>query len=290
MVGVSILPSFQNDNSYVGEKGLSLSSSEHAIAYEARLRLSISDIDPEGDPLVLISRLLNHHIPEHLAQSKPILRAMRDNVLVALASASDTDDLCAVAKCALDVFSSVHIIGARAKASAFFDKLVKDTEWTRIAIVAGSTVAEAAFLAVNHPKKSLTVIDVGPHFPGRSLVHRLASQTHAPVRYAPLSAAHKAVEQVDVIVIGANEIMMNGCVVVAPGGAAIVHAAHEAGVPVLVTAQAVKFSERALVDWFVDGDVIKPREIQAIVTELDTNSWRPTFVPDVHKKMAGERA
>lgn len=265
------------------------SSSEEAVAYEAILRLAISDVDAKVDALAPLSRLLNEYISDNTAQRRPVLRAMRDHVLVALAAAEDGEDLCTVALRALDAFIAVYVIGARAKASAFFDKLIRETGWFRIAILAGSSVAEAAFLAVNHPKKTLTVIDAGSDFPGRKLVDKLAWQTQAPVKYAPLSAAHKAVEQVDVVVMGAKEVMMNGCVIVAAGGAAVAQAAQEAGVPVLIATQAVKFSERALVEWFIEGDVLRPRETQSIVTELDTNAWRPTFVPDVLKKIAGER-
>lgn len=288
MVGISEIDGAHNGDQDISKDVSNLSSSDEAVAYEAKLRLAISDIDPNTDILVHISRLVNRYIPDDVAQRKPVLRAMRDHILLELAGADESDDLCVVARRALDAFLSVRVIGARAKASAFFDKLVKDTGWIRIAVVAGSTVAEAAFLAVNHPKKTLTVIDFGPHFPGRSLVHRLATQTHASVRYAPLAAAYKAIEQVDVIVMGASEVMMNGSVIVAPGCAAIAHCAHEIGVPVLITTQAVKISYRALVDWFVESDLIRPREVQAIVTELDTNAWTPTFVPDVHKKMTGE--
>lgn len=290
MVGISVTDDVHDDNLGLIKNTSNLSSSDEAIAYESKLRLAISDIDPHTDVLVHISRLVNRYIPDEVAERKPVLRAMRDHILIELAGADDSDDLCVIAKRALDAFLSVRVIGARAKASAFFDKLVKDTGWVRIAVVAGSTVAEAAFLAVNHPKKILTVIDFGPHFPGRSLVHRLATQTLASVRYAPLAAAYKAIEQVDVVVMGASEVMMNGSVVVAPGCAAIAHFAHEIGVPLLITTQAVKISYRALVDWFVEGDLIRPREVQAIVTELDTNAWTPTFVPDVHKKMTGEQS
>lgn len=266
-----------------------LSSSEEAVTYEATLRLAIKDLDESQDALVPLSRLLNQHIPDDVATRRPVLRAMRDHVLTHLGTSEDADDLRTTTLRALDSFLAVHVIGARAKASAFFDKLIRETGWFRIALVAGSSVAEAAFLAVNHPKKTLTVIDAGPLQPGRALTHKLAWQTQVPVRYAPLCAAHRAVEGVDAVIMGAEEIMTNGCVMVAPGGAVVAHAAAEAAVPVIITTQTVKFSDRALVDWFVDGDILRPREIQAIVTELDTNAWRPTFMPDVLKKMGGER-
>lgn len=262
-----------------------LSSSEEAVRVESSLRFAIKDVKPTDDALARLSRLVNQYITVAVAAQRPVLRAMRDHVLMCLTDAEHNEDLCTIAVRALDTFLSVHVIGARAKTSAFFDKMVRETGWIRVALFAGSTVAEAAFLAINHPKKSLTVIDNGPGRPGRALADRLAKQTQVPVRYAPLCAAHKAVEYVDVIIMGAEEVLSNGCAIVGGGGAFVAFAAQAAGVPLVITTQSVKISEHAIVDWYAEGDVLRPREIQAIVTELDTNSWRPTFIPDAFKKI-----
>lgn len=318
---------------------LTTSSSEEAVEYESRIRFDLKTIDLSScqDQLTALSRLLKQYISDDVANRRPLLRAMRDHVLVSLSAASahadelvrthdgdsnywgteeeeekrlertatkrgkngrksymkqDQLDLRAVALQALDSFVAVNVIGARSKASAFFDKLVRETAWFRVALVAGSSVAEAGFLAVNSwgMKKTLTVIDVGPSCPGQVLANRLASQTQAPVRYAPLSAAGEVIDGVDVVVMGAREIMMNGNVVVDAGGGYVAQVAQEAGVPVVIATQAVKVTERFSTDWYAfdtDGDVLKAREIQSIVTELDTNSWRATFTPDILKKMSG---
>lgn len=298
------------------------SSSEQAVECEAALRLAINDLPAipatNEDHLSVLSRIVNELITDDIALNRPILRVMRDHFLDSLSNstaitASSTSHggpelqqqqqeenskesetwpevRTSVLQC-LDTFLSVHVIGARAKASAFFDKLIYDTRWLRIGLVAGSTVAESAFLAVNSwggSKKSLTVIDLGKSCPGHDVVKRLAFQTQAPVRYAPLCAAHKALEQVDVVIMGAQEVVMNGCAIVAPGGGIVAQAAQEARVPVVITTQSVKFTERIVVDWFVNGgDVLKPAEIHSIVTELDTNSLSPTFAPDILKRMIG---
>lgn len=315
---------------------LTTSSSEEAVEYESRIRFDLKTIDLSScqNQLTALSRLLKQYISDDVANRRPLLRAMRDHVLVSLSAASahadelvrthngnsnhcgteeqkrqglateggkngrklymrqDHLDLRTVALQALDSFVAVNVIGARSKASAFFDKLVRETAWFRVALVAGSSVAEAGFLAVNSwgMKKTLTVIDVGPSCPGQELANRLASQTQAPVRYAPLSAAGEVIDAVDVVVMGAREILMNGNVVVDAGGGYVAQVAQEAGVPVVIATQAVKVTERFSTDWYAfdtDGDVLKAREIQSIVTELDTNSWRATFTPDILKKMSG---
>lgn len=320
---------------------LATSSSEEAVEYESRIRFDLKTIDLSScqNQLIALSRLLKHYISDDVANRRPLLRAMRDHVLVSLSTASahadellrthngnsnhwgteeerrhelektasesgkngrksymkqDQLDLRTVALQALDSFVAVNVIGARSKASAFFDKLVRETAWFRVALVAGSSVAEAGFLAVNSwgMKKTLTVIDVGPSCPGQELANRLASQTQAPVRYVPLSAiaAAEVFETVDVVLMGAREVLMNGNVVVDAGGGYVAQAAQEAGVPVVIATQAIKVTERFSTDWYAfdtDGDVLKAREIQSIVTELDTNSWRATFTTDILKKMSG---
>lgn len=263
------------------------SASEEALSYEAALRLALSDLSVDANSSE-VARVVQTRLSESMTQGRPLLRAMHDTVLAAVSGTDSDEDeeTCAVSRAvrALDNFVSVSVVGARAKVSAFFDQMILRTGWFRIAVVAGSSVAEAAFLAVNHPKKILTVIDLPPTLPGRTLAHKLGWQTEVVVRYAPLVAAHRALEGVDVVVMGAQEVLMNGAVVVAPGGAVVVQAAQEAGVPVVIAAQAAKFSERAVVEWFDDGDVVRAREVQRLVTELDTGAWRTEFAPDVLKK------
>lgn len=366
------------------------SSSNEAVEYEAMVRFALKNLDfpsfsssSRQEQLVSLTRVITHYISDDIAARKPLLRAMREHVLVCLsaaASASDGDktsvvdtqhqqptandkdgvslsrrtsdekpgviqamrsnssnsssiglshpcDLRTVALRSLDSFISVHVIGARAKASAFLDKLIRDTRWSRVALVAGSSVAEAGYLAINSwgINKKLTVIDIGLEdrnewehtglsssspsssstpfsiptcstSTGKALAVRLATQTQATtaatatgVRYVALSAAYAVMMQVDVVVMGAREICSNGNVIVDAGGAIVAQAAQDADVPVVVVAQAVKMTERCVADWFAfdtDGDVIRAREIQALVTELDTASWRPTGVPDMLKKFA----
>lgn len=362
------------------------SSSNEAVEYEAMIRFALKHMDVSSfssfsrqEQLISLTRIITHYISDDVAARNPLLRAMREHVLLGLsaaAAASDGDkssvvgiaqlqqtandkdgvslsrrpsdekpgviqamrsnssnsnigplnscDLRTVALRSIDSFISVQVIGARAKTSAFLDRLIRDTQWSRVALVGGSTVAEACYLAINSwgIKKKLTVIDIGSEdrnengytglysssssspfriptsstTTGKAMAMRLATQTQATtaatatsVRYVPLSAAHTVMMQVDVVVMGAREICNNGNVIVAAGGSIVVQAAQDADVPVVVVAQSVKLTERCVADWFAfdtDGDVIKAREIQTVLTELDTASWRPTGIADIIKKLA----
>lgn len=214
---------------------------------------------------------------------------MRESIQARLAAHS-ADDLALydVALAALDAFVAVRVRGASAKASAFFDQLCTERGWTSLAVYGASTVAEAAFLAVNVARKKLTVIDSAPAYEGRQIAKRLAADSGAPVRYGVLASCQSLLEGVDAVIMGAEEVAMNGAVLAAPGASVVVQVARELGVSVVVTTQAVKFSENMVVDWVYGAyDVIRPYEVLAIVTEMDTGTSTPASAPDVLRRLAG---
>lgn len=249
----------------------------------AHLRAVTPD-NPRAALFAELSRLL----PEALTSSHPVLRAQREAIQPAIIHHSANDNtIFDAALTAMDAFLSVRIHGARSKASAFFDRYCRETSWTHIALFAPSTVAEACFLALNESRKRLTVIDVGPEYPGRALAARLAAQTNAPTRYAVLSSAAHALETVDVLLLGAREVCVNGCVICEEGAGALVQIAKDSGVSVVVVTQAVKYSDRMVVDWNAGGDVIRPDEITAVVTELDTATWNTCAAPNILVRSRG---
>lgn len=266
------------------------SSTDTIMSHEASLRRQIVAMREAetSDPRLRLARLLSSSAGSGFGRgSSPVLRAMRDAVQMQLAAHTEDDELYDVALAALDDFVTVRIHGARSKASAFFDKLCRERGWTSLALFSESTVAEEAFMAINVPGKRLTVIDVAPQYEGRAVAKRLATATGAPVRYGLLGNCQRLLEGVDAVIIGAEEVAMNGCVLASPGASIVVQVAREQGVLVVVTTQAVKFSEGMIVDWSYAGyDVIRPHEVLAIVTEMDTGMWSPSDAPEVLKKLA----
>lgn len=268
------------------------SSTAAILSHEASLRRQIATLRESNtpEPRLRLARLLSSSSRSGMGRvSSPVLRALRDAVQMQLAAhTGDEVALYEVALAALDSFVTVRIHGARSKASAFFDQLCRERAWVSLALFSASTVAEAAFMAINVPGKRLTVIDVAPEYDGRAVAKRLAIATEAPVRYGLLGNCQRLLEGVDAVIIGAEEVAMNGCILAAPGASVVVQVARELGVLVVVTTQAVKFSEGMIVDWTYAGyDVIRPHEVLAIITEMDTGLWSPSAAPDVLRKLAG---
>eukprot|EP00177_Eucheuma_denticulatum_P008524 GFKZ01015509.1.p2 GENE.GFKZ01015509.1~~GFKZ01015509.1.p2 ORF type:complete len:281 (+),score=40.53 GFKZ01015509.1:404-1246(+) len=265
------------------------SSTALALSIESSLRRQIIALRqslPDSPRLHLSTLLFTLRNP---LPTSPLLRAMRDTIEARLLThRADDVTVLDVALTALDSFISVRVLGARAKVSAFFDQLVRERSWTSFAVFGSSTVAEAAFLAVNTSGKRLTVIDSGPEFEGRAMAKRLASATGAPIKYGVLANCHRLLDNIDAVIIGAEEVAMNGAVLSAPGSAVVVQVARELAVPVVVTTQAIKFSENMVVDWVSGGyDVIRAHEVLVIITEMDTVNWSPSSAPDILRKMAG---
>ncbi|KAI0562226.1 Initiation factor 2 subunit [Gracilaria domingensis] len=262
-------------------------ASTHSQSIDRPFRTTLQALrHTTDDPRETINRHIASVFPYQVSVRNPTLRAQRDAVQAAVTSHAHNDDsLYQVATTAMDSFLAVRINGARAKVSAFFDLMCRDRQWSHIAVYSGSTVVEACFLALNYPTKRLTVIDSAPDYPGRALASRLASQTSAFVRYATLSAAAKALESAHVLVIGAKEVCLNGTVLARKGAGMLVQMARENGLPIVVATQAIKYSDRMLVARSADGDVIKPSEISAVVTELDTAQWGVSEAPEVLRRV-----
>lgn len=262
------------------------SSTDTVQSHEASLRRQITALRHSNttDPRIRLARLLSSSSDPRSGPgcaSSPVLRALRDSVQVQLAAHTGDDAaLFDIALAALGSFISVRICGARSKASIVFDQLCREREWNSLALFSASTVAEAAFKAAKVTGKRLTVIDVAPEFEGRAVAKRLASVTGSSVRYGLLGNCHRLLEGVDAVIIGAEEVTMNGCILASPGTGVVVQVAREIGVPVVVTTQAVKFSERMIVDWtFAGYDVIRAEEVLTVVTEMELGPWGPDFGP-----------
>lgn len=241
--------------------------------------------DQVPEPRSNIVGLINQLAPQE-SRVTPLARGLADAVLEKVAIHDDEDTLYATALAAIDAFVSVRVRGASLKVSAFFDQLCSSWSWSSLAVFGLSKVVEDAFLAVNAPRKKLTVIDAGPDYSGREVAKRLGTITGVSVKYGVLADAHRLLEGCDALVLGAEELGMNGTALVGSGGAACVQAAREVGTSVVVVAQAAKLVGGVFVDWTVAGfDVVRPYEIHSIVTEMDMGTWNPASAPDVMKRV-----
>lgn len=272
------------------------SSTAAALAHEADLRSQIVTLRDSNapEPRLRLVRLFSAKTGLGRGAS-PAVRALQTAVQLKLAAyIGDEHGLYDVALSALDSFVNIRIKDARSKASESFAQLCHERDWTSLALFSASSVAEEALRTILGTKNRLTVIDVAPGYEGRATAKRLASATGASIRYGLLSNCQRLLDGVHVCVIGAEEVTMNGCILAAPGAGMVAQVAKEIGIPVVVTTQAVKFSEGMVVDWTYAGyDVLRPDEVLAIVTELEMESGvtgiGPWAAPDVLDALARTR-
>ena len=272
------------------------SSTAAVLAHHASLRARIEALRARrpADARLQLSALLSggaaaagRASSSSSSSSSPPVRALRASAQRSVqAHAGANAELCDVALAALDAFVSTRVRGARAKACELFARLCESREWSSLAVFSASSVAEEALRGAGGEKRRFTVIDCAPEFEGRALARRLARFTESSVRYGVLGNCQRLLDGAHVVVIGAEEVTMNGCVLAAPGASVIAQVAKEIGIPVIVTTQAVKFSEGMVVDWTFGGfDVLKADEVLLVVTEMEMSEVNmgigPWMAPDV---------
>lgn len=284
------------------------SSTATLLAHAAHLQSQILTLRDSNtpDPRLRLARLLSLHSTHGRAPS-PAVRALQTTVQSQLEAygaapqksvpenSAKESALYNVAISAVKSFVALCVEDASSEASVLFANLCEDRDWTSLALFSASSVAEEALKAADGKDKRITVIDAAPDYHGRAAAKRLASATESSIRYGLLSNCQRLLDGVHVIVIGAEEVTMNGAVLAAPGAGLIAQVAKEIGIPIVVTTQAIKFSEGMVVDWtFGEYDVLCPDEVLTIVTEFDLNSrgsgigaWE---APDILQALAQRNA
>lgn len=274
-----------------------VSSTAAILAHHASLRARVLALRaaPPPEPRLRLAALLSPSAsPRGVSAPVRALRAAALRRVQAYAGHGDDDHddgMYDAAVAALDAFVSTRVEDARGAASALFAKLCASRDWTSLAVFSPSSVAEEAVRVAGGEKRRFTVIDAAPEYEGRAVAKRLAGYTEASVRYGVLGNCQRLLDGAHVVVIGAEEVTMNGCVLAAPGASVIAQVAKEIGIPVIVTTQAVKFSEGMVVDWTYGGfDVLKTDEVLLVVTEMELSEANvgiaPWMAPDVSKALA----
>lgn len=249
------------------------------ILEEAICQLSTTETE---SPRQSLSKLLNTHIP--IDHPSPVLRSIRESIERRIRDYHENDQqLYNIVLKVLDDFLRVRIDGARWKTSALFDRDCRAHKWNHIAILAGSSVAEYCVLAMNGADKKITVIDYGPAFEGKMLASRIASSTNSIVHYGFLHSVGKLLDGADALLIGAELVSSNGCVISSAGANIVAKTAKELGVRVIVVTQAVKHSDQIVVDAPFADNIVSYINISSIRTEFDT-AIVPALAPLLVKK------
>lgn len=197
----------------------------------------------------------------------------------------DTDDqIRKIVISDMDKFVNTRIVSAAQGAIANVQELCYSRQYNHVALYAGSDIAEVATTGMSKSVPNVTVIDTLPRAVGRQTAKRLSNQQMF-VRYGLISAADSLLDGVNVLLLGAEEIAMNGCIVVAAGAATICALCKEKEIPVIVIAQTAKFSDSMILDHQVQGnDVLRAHEVTTIITEH--GSVDPIMAPRVLRHTA----
>lgn len=139
-----------------------------------------------------------------------------------------------------------------------------------VTLLSGSTLATRTVESLS--LQSVSCLDSGT-----------GSFPECATRVGSLDSAPELLENSAALVLGAHEIAMNGAVVCSAGSGVTAALARDAGIPVVVIAQSAKFSESTLLSPVLgDHDVLKPSEVDVIVTEKGIVSAH--MAPDISKE------
>lgn len=119
-----------------------------------------------------------------------------------------------------------------------------------------SSVVEKAVVASWRAGKrfQIVVVDSRPLFEGRNMAMSLAS-LGVPVRYCLLNGLAEAVGDCTKCFLGASAMLGNGCLSARAGSAMVAMMAKDAGIPVIVLCESIKFTGKVALDSVVLNEV-----------------------------------
>jgi len=103
-------------------------------------------------------------------------------------------------------------------------------------------------------------VDARPLHEGRAMA-RLLSAAGVPVTYALTAALPHVLGEVTLCLLGAHAVLGDGAVYSRVGTAVVGMAARERGVPVIVAAESIKFTERVALDSMVVNELAGEEEL-----------------------------
>jgi len=134
---------------------------------------------------------------------------------------------------------------------------------------AGAIAAVNAYLRTN-------IIDARA-----AAVDAVNTNSNSNTRWYTPALMHKIEMEIETILFGAEEVAMNGACVAARGAGVAASFARQAGIKVVVVAQAAKFTDSTLLNYSTQLglDILHPEEIDVIATEFGL--FQPHQAPKV---------
>ena len=140
-----------------------------------------------------------------------------------------------------------------------------------------STIQQTLEEASRQGKRfKVIVADSRPLFEGKALARRLA-EVGIEVQYCLLHAISHVVTGVTKVCLGAHAMMSNGRLYSRCGTAMVAMAAKEAGLPVIVCCESIKFSDRVALDSIEMNEIAPPDELLGHGEKASPlSTWRDT--------------
>jgi len=157
------------------------------------------------------------------------------------------------------VQSSLHAVDRIAK---FGSRHIKDGD--TILTHCNSEVALACIIEARRSGKDIEVFatEVRPRNQGL-LTIRTLNDAGIKTNFIVDSAVRSFINDIDLVIVGADAVTVNGAVVNKVGTSQVAHAAHEARVNVLVAAETYKFAPRTVIGELIEIEERPPGEVLA---------------------------
>ena len=223
---------------------------------------------PPGNSLP--RHLTSHLSPqiEYLISCRPLSVSMGNAIrwLKVKISEIDPDTLESIAIAdlcdSIDLFNTERITVADKVISTSTADRIQDGDV--IMIYARSTAVRSTLEEALRQGKEFRVIvvDSRPMLEGKDLAFHLANRG-LDVQYCLLNGLSHNIKGVTKVVLGAHAIMSNGRLYSRAGTALVAMTAKEAGIPVIVCCESLKFSERVALDSMAINELAPPDELLA---------------------------
>jgi translation initiation factor eIF-2B subunit delta len=226
--------------------------------------------DYKTPPRTSLARdLSSHHLSpqiDYLRSCRPLsismgnaIRSLKDTI-IKIDPNTPEDEAKAHLCDTIDNFLREHIVAADALIAEQAAKKIRNGDI--ILTYAKSSLVLKTLMRAHEDgtRFRVVVVDSKPLFEGRKLATDLAA-AGIEVTYGLISAASHAMQEATQVFLGAAAMMGNGRLYSRVGTAIVAMLAHEAGIPVIVCCESIKFTDRVALDSIVSNEVAPAEEL-----------------------------
>ncbi|KAJ3076548.1 Eukaryotic translation initiation factor 2B, subunit 4 delta, 67kDa [Podochytrium sp. JEL0797] len=193
----------------------------------------------------------------------------------------------------IDIFIKEKIVSAD---DSIVEKAMGFIKNGDVILTFGRSVAVERLLleaSTSHKSFKVIVCDARPKLEGRVLLQSLTAAS-IPCSYVLINSLSAVMPKVTKLILGASALLSNGAVLSRTGTSVAAMMAHDAGVPMIVLCEVIKFSELVQLDSFVWNEIGDPDELVTTKTQsparvlpsvltppsLDTSTHKPATLQE----------